>query len=121
MNEKKILFCKKCGYVWRYEGEAEVETSCPKCQSYVNLGKQRLDIPLPNGGDYGGAKFLGITEEGDALYWDKYYGIAVELRSPDYKKTLEDKESKELTPIQYVIEVSKIIGWKFLKPIHEIV
>ena len=114
-----ILYCRNCGHVWEYGGAAKKETSCPNCKAYVNLERQ-LDTLLPDDGDYGGAEYLGITLEDDAIYWDTHYGLAVQLIAPKYDRIEEDRGSKGRTSLEYVVIVSEVTGWKYLRPIHEI-
>jgi len=74
-----ILYCRKCGRIWKYMGSAEIETSCPRCKAYVNLENQRVDRPLGQTGDYSDAKYLGVSAEDTVLYYDETYELVVEF------------------------------------------
>ena len=81
-----ILYCPNCGYVWDYHGEAEKETSCPKCQGYIHLKNRRVDQQLPDGGDYSGAEWIGVSARDPAtiIYYDGVYNLVIEyLGEPD--------------------------------------
>jgi len=114
-----ILHCKHCGRIWRYTGNADNETSCPKCKSYVNLSTQRIDEPLGPTGDYSDAEYLGVSKDGLAHYWDSHYGLAA-IFYPETKRLEEDRESRGMTAMEYVLRVSEAMGWRYLRPIHEI-
>ena len=37
------LQCKKCGYIWGYDGKSEYYTSCPRCKNAnVNVKKDAV-------------------------------------------------------------------------------
>lgn len=115
----KILYCRKYGHVWEYSGDAENETSCPKCKSYVNLSTQRLDEPLGPTGDYSDAEYLGVSKDGLAHYWDNHYGQAA-IFYPETKRLEEDRESRGMTAMEYARRVSEAMGWRYMRPLHEI-
>ena len=81
-----ILYCQNCGYVWDYHGEAKTETSCPGCKGYIHLENRRVDVNLPDGGDYSGAEWIGVScaDPATILYYDRYHKVVVEyLGEPD--------------------------------------
>ena len=92
-----ILYCRKCGHVWEYTGQAEKETSCPNCQSYVHLKNNRVDQPLGDMGDYSGAMYLGVSEQNSILYYDESNELIVEyFGEPDpYSRSEETAIKKE--------------------------
>lgn len=94
-----ILYCPKCGHVWKYGGAAETETSCPLCKSYIHLKNNRVNKSLPNGGDYGGAIFLGVSEADPPtiLYFDESHKAVIEyLGEPNpFSRSLETPVSKD--------------------------
>lgn len=73
-----ILYCRKCGNIWQYTGEAEKETSCSNCKAWINLQTQRVDEPLGPTGDYSDAKYLGVSEENSILYYDETHELVIE-------------------------------------------
>jgi len=114
-----ILYCRHCGHIWEYTGHAETETSCARCKKYVNISTQRLDQPLGPTGDYSDAEYLGVSEDGVAHYWDNSLGVAVWF-DPETKRLEETDNSKDMTPVEYVMAVSEAMGWRYLRPLHEI-
>jgi len=91
-----ILYCRKCGHIWRYGGDAKRETSCPACQAYVNL-QQQVDKPLPAAGDYSDARYLGVTRENAVLYYDDFHEVVVWfIGDPDpFLRSEEDPVPRE--------------------------
>lgn len=114
-----ILYCRHCSHVWMYGGEAQNETSCPSCKGYVNLTSQRLDEPIGELGDYGGAEYLGVAEDGTAHYWDQDIGLAV-WYAPETDRLEEISDSQDMTPMEYVLYISEVMGWRYIRPMHEI-
>ena len=78
-SDAVILYCRNCGHVWKYDGAAKRETSCPGCKGYIHLENRRVNRPLPNGGDYGDAAYLGVGVDNSILYYDGFYGVVVEF------------------------------------------
>jgi len=117
-----ILYCKKCGYVWGYKGAGEGPgTSCPKCKAYVAF-KQRVDDPLPDGGDYSGAKFIGVTESGDLVYFDQVYRLLVTFNGHPNPYSRSHQEAIPRGKLkQAVMEIALNEGWKYRRLIADII
>ena len=114
-----ILFCKHCGHIWLYGGAATKKTSCAQCKKYINIHSQRLDEPLGPTGDYSDAEYLGVSKDGLAHYWDAYHHLAVWF-DPESGRLEEARESKDMTPLDYILAVSEATGWRYLRPLHAI-
>lgn len=113
-----ILYCRGCGHVWCYQGNAEYETSCPNCKSWIHLENQRLDQPLHDMGNHCGAEYIGVTEKNNAVYYDRNHDLAISLLWPDFTERMEEKVTDTL--LNYVADVSEKSGWKYLRELHEI-
>jgi len=40
--DHKLLLCQRCGYKWKYKGEAIYIASCPICKTSVSIKKAEL-------------------------------------------------------------------------------
>jgi len=111
-----ILACAHCGYVWEYQGEAEKETSCPKCKNYIHLKNRRVDKELGDLGDYSGAEWIGVSmaEPPTLLYYDGIYTTLIEfLGEPDPFSRYETLKIKESELEDYVKSYCWEIGFKY--------
>jgi len=110
-----ILCCGACGRIWRYGGAkvgVQPGTSCPGCKRYVSFTR-RVDQPLPDAGDYGGAEYLGVTALGVPVYFDRALGVVVEfVGSPDpFSRSREEPLQGSLE--DFMREVAWKVGWRF--------
>lgn len=114
-----ILYCGHCHHIWEYQGDSDKETSCPKCKSYVPINKQRLDQDVSVNADiYSGAKYLGVTQAYEVIYWDSMYGPVV--FQPETGLWREDPLEEE-SPLEYYLVIEENIGWLYHHPIYEII
>ena len=111
---RMILYCRKCGNVWPYQGSADRETSCPTCKGYVHLKNRRVDQPLPTLGDYSNAVYLGVSNENSILHYDERYALVVEFfGEPDpYSRSEETKVPKEQLS-QWLKDYHWNVGFKY--------
>jgi hypothetical protein len=109
-----ILYCRKCGHIWKYTGASEKDTSCPKCKSYVNLEAQRVDAPLGDTGDYGGSVFLGVSQENSILYYDRERSLLVEyFGEPDPYSRVEETYVPEGELVEWLKDYHWDVGLRF--------
>jgi len=111
-----ILYCKNCGYVWKYRGQKYGKgpgTSCPRCKKYVPFD-QRVDEPLPDLGDYSGAKYIGVLDGGGLVYFDPVERLLVTFYgTPD---PYSESREKPIAPGELFNEVMRMaldVGWKY--------
>ncbi len=109
-----ILYCRKCGHIWSYTGNAQKETSCSRCKGYVHLKNRQVDLSLPSLGDYSDAVYLGVSNKNSILHYDEYYGLVVEFfGEPDpYSRSEEYKVPKNQLS-QWLKDYHWNIGFKY--------
>jgi len=113
-----ILYCKKCGHIWKYTGTSKKATSCPTCKKYVNIINQQVDCPLPVGGDYSNAEYMGVSAADPAtiLYYDPVYEVVVEyLGEPDPFSRSEETSVSKAALEAWLKNYHWSVGFKFLK------
>jgi len=72
-----ILWCRSCGYAWRYGGRSERWATCPRCKASVSVKDGWLEALPVDSDQYAEAVLLAVTEEGDPVYFDVFHGVGV--------------------------------------------
>jgi len=112
-----ILYCPNCGWVWNYKGAADTRTSCPNCKGNIHIDRRRVDQPLPDGGDYSGAEWIGVSDADPAtiLYYDGVYNLVIEyLGEPDPFSRSEEHKVKPEKLIQWMMQYHWDVGFKHI-------